>query len=189
MRITAGNLKKGDFLLHQNEIWQVQKAEFSFQGRGMAVVRIKVKAVSSGKNIDITLKSVDSVELADVTTIQMQYLYNDGSQLHFMDEKTYQQVTVATSLVGDLANFLRPGDKYYVIMYDDKTLNIRPPASVRLKVVESENAVKGDTASTARKQAKVETGVTVIVPLFIKVGDTIMINPETGEYTERVKNS
>ncbi len=189
MRVTAGDLKKGDFLLYQGEIWQVQKAEFSFQGRGMAVVRIKVKAARSGKNIDITLKSVDAIDLADVATRQMQYLYNDGSYLHFMDEETYHQVKVAASLVGDLANFLKPGDKYYVIMHEGETLNIRPPSSVALKVVESEDAVKGDTASGAKKQAKVETGVSVQVPLFIKAGDTIIINPETGEYVERAKNS
>ena len=136
MRTNAGNIKKGDYIIHQNEIWQVQKAEFSFQGRGMAVVRIKAKSVSSGKNVDLTQKSVDSLELADVETIQMQYLYNDGQELHFMNEKTYNQVYVSTSQVGDLAKLLKPGEMYYVIMYGDKALNIRPPASVRLKVIE-----------------------------------------------------
>ncbi len=188
MRTTAGNLKKGDFVVHLGEVWQVQKADFNFQGRGMATVRLKIKSIGSGKTMDLTQKSVDSLELADVETVQMQYLYNDGSQLHFMDEKTYQQTTVETSLVGDLANFLKPGEKYYVIMYEDKALNVRPPASVRLKIIESESAVKGDTVSGAKKQATVETGVTVAVPLFIKKGDLIVINPETGQYVERVKS-
>lgn len=187
MRTNAGNIKKGDYIIHQNEIWQVQKAEFSFQGRGMAVVRIKAKSVSSGKNVDLTQKSVDSLELADVETIQMQYLYNDGQELHFMNEKTYNQVGVPTSQVGDLTKLLKPGEKYYVIMYSDKALNIRPPASVRLKVTEAADAVKGDTVSGAKKQATVETGVNIQVPLFIKKGDTIAINPETGQYVERVK--
>lgn len=189
MKKSAGNVKKGDFIMHQGEIWQVQKADFSFQGRGMAVVRIKVKAISSGKNIDITLKSVDSLELADITTVQMQFLYKDNNQLHFMESETYHQVTVPAELVGDLAEFLKPGEKYYVIMHGDKALNVRPPASVRLKVIEAESAVKGDTVSGgAKKQVTVETGVTVAVPLFIKKGDTIAINPETGQYVERVKN-
>ncbi len=188
MRATAGNIKKGEFIVYQNEIWQVQKTEFSFQGRGMAVVRIKIKAVNSGKTIELTLKSVDSLELADVSTVQMQYLYNDGSQLHFMDEKTYHQVSIATSLVDELVNFLKPGDKYYLIMYHDKPLNIRPPASVRLKVVETENAVRGNTVSGAKKQATVETGITVTVPLFIKKGDVIAVSSETGQYVERVKS-
>ncbi len=187
MKVNASNVKKGDFILYQNEIWQIQKTDFSFQGRGMAVVRIKIKAISSGKNIEIAMKSVESLQRADVSTIQMQYLYNDGAQLYFMDEKTYQQTSLPIAIVGDLAKFLKPEERYYVIMLGEKALSVRPPANVRLKVIESENAVRGDTVSGAKKQAIVETGVTVSVPLFIKKGDIIAINPETGQYVERVK--
>lgn len=188
MKTTAGNIKKGEYINYQGEVWQVQKADFNFQGRGMATVRMRIKSIGSGKTIDLSQKSVDPLEVADVQTIQMQYLYNDGQQLHFMDEKTYEQVVVDVSLVGDLANFLKPGAKYYVITYENKALNIRPPASVHLKVTEAENAIKGDTVSGAKKQATLETGVAVAVPLFIKKGDTITINPETGQYVERVKS-
>ena len=188
MRTGAGDFKKGDFILHQGEAWQVQKTEFSFQGRGMAVVRIKIKSISSQKNIDLTVKSVESLELVDVSTVEMQYLYKDNVSLHFMNHKTYEQTTIPTELVGDLANFLKPGEKYYVLIHEDRALNIRPPLNVRLKVVHTEAAVKGDTVSGAKKPATLETEVTVMVPLFIKEGDIIVVNPETGEYVERTKS-
>ncbi len=188
MKYQAGGLKKGDYISYQGEIWQVTKTDFNFQGRGMAVVRFKIKSLISGKNIEVAMKSVDPVESADVANIEMQFLYIDGSSLHFMDEKTYQQITVPVSVVGDVASYLQPGAKYFVIMHGEDALNIRPPASVKLKVIESEEAIKGDTVSGAKKQATLETGVKVMVPLFIKVGDTIAVNPETGEYVERVKS-
>ncbi len=188
MKTTAGNIKKGEFILHQGEVWQVQKTDFNFQGRGMAVVRIKIKSVHTGKNIEFAVKSVESIQRADVSTVEMRFLYKDTTSLYFMDDKTYNQITVSASVVGTVAGYLKPGARYYVIMYDDSALNIRPPASVRLKVIQSENAVKGDTVSGAKKPATLETGVVVMVPLFIKEGDTVTINPETGQYVERVNN-
>ncbi len=188
MRTTSGNLKKGDFVIYQDEVWQVQKTEFSFQGRGMAVVRIKLKSITSQKNIDLTFKSNENIELADVSVSEMQYLYNDGSNLYFMDEKTYNQYSISTEVIGRVADFLKPGDKYYLFIYKENLVNIRPPSVVRLKVVEAEDAVKGDTVSGAKKQVKLESGVHTTAPLFIKVGDIIVVNPETGEYVERAKN-
>ncbi len=188
MNRSAGNLKKGDFVVYQAELWQVQKTEFSFQGRGMAVIRTKLKNIVSQKNIDLTFKSNEDIELAEISTVEMQYLYNDGTNLHFMNERTYNQYFLPQQTVGDFANFLKPGDKYYLFLYGEKLINIRPPSVVRLKVTTAENAVKGDTVSGAKKQVKVETGVLVTTPLFIKQGDVIIVNPETGEYIERVKS-
>lgn len=188
MKVTAGDLKKGDFLSRNGEIWQVQKTDFNYQGRGQAVVKSKVKSVTSGKNIEISFKSNDGVETIDVSVLPMQFLYKDQTGLHFMDEKTYHQYDLGAEVVGKVADFLKPGNKYYVLLYQDKPLSIRPPASVKLKVQEAENAVKGDTVSGAKKRVTLETGVTVMAPLFIRPGDTVAVNPETGEYVERVKS-
>ncbi|MBI2049329.1 elongation factor P [Candidatus Roizmanbacteria bacterium] len=188
MKVTAGDLKRGDFLFRSEEIWQIQKAEFNYQGRGQAVVRIKIKSVASEKNIDITYKSNDDVEIVDVSVVPMQFLYKDQSNLHLMDEKNYQQFELKSSAVGKVSDFLKPGEKYYVLLYQDKPFSIRPPASVKLKVVGAENAVKGDTVAGAKKKVTLETGVVIMVPLFIKEGDTIAINPDSGEYVERVKS-
>ena len=188
MHTNAGNIKKGEFIIHEGQIWQVAKTEFSFQGRGMAVMRTKIKNIQSGKNIEVTYKTAEAVETVDIETRQMQFLYADGKELHFMDDKTYNQFTVSQAAVGSIAKFFKEGEKYYIFLHEEKALNVRPPMSVRLRVVETEQGAKGDTVSAPKKQATVETGVTVTVPLFIKQGDTIAINPETGEYIERVRS-
>jgi elongation factor P len=187
MKTYAGNLKKGEFVMHQGDIWQVQKAEFYSPGKGSALMRARIKNVTSGKNLEYTYKSQESVEVIEVNSIEMQYLYKDNESAYFMDERTYNQYTVPLAVVGETINFLKEGDKLYVYINNEKPLSIRPPMSVRLKVVETEEAVKGDTVSGAKKPAKLETGVTINVPLFVKQGDLITVNPETGEYGERVK--
>ncbi len=188
MKKTSGNLKRGDFIIRDAEIWQIQKTEFNYQGRGQAVVRTKIKSVTSGKNIDVAYKSNDDVETVDVSVSSMQFLYKDKANLHFMDEKSYQQFELSTPAIGKVSDFLKPGEKYYVLLYRDKPLSIRPPASVKLQVTEAESAVKGDTVTGAKKKVTLETGVSIMAPLFIKVGDTIAINPDSGEYVERVKS-
>lgn len=188
MRIDAGSIKKGDFIFHQDQIWQVVKTEFSFHGRGMAVLRTKIKNVKSGKNIDVTYKTAESVETVDIEVREMQFLYSDGQKIHFMDDKTYNQISIPQSTVGDVVRFFKDGEKYYVLLHEEKALNVRPPASVKLRVIETQQSAKGDTITAPKKQATVETGATVMVPFFIKQGDTIAINPETGAYVERVKS-
>lgn len=186
MKITAGNLKKGDFILHQNEIWQIQKTDFYSPGKGSALMRTKIKNLVNNKNIDFTFKSNEQVETLSVNAVEMQFLYKDQESLYFMDEKTFNQYSVPLSVVGKTASYLKEGDRYYVYIYDGQALNIRPPLSVRLKVVATEDSVKGDTVSGAKKPATLETGVIVMVPLFIKKGEEIIINPQNGSYVGRV---
>lgn len=168
------------------EIWQVQKADFYSPGKGSALMKARIKNILSGKNIEYAYKSNEQVEVVDVESIEMQYLYKDSENLFYMDERTYNQYSLPISAVGDVHRFFKEGDKMYVYMHDDKPLTIRPPMSVKLKVIEAEDADKGNTVTGAKKSVTVETGVTVLVPLFVKVGETISINPETGEYTGRV---
>ena len=186
MRTNAGNLKKGEFVYHGGEIWQVQRADFYSPGKGSALMKARIKNLISGKNIEYAYKSNEQVEILDVSSVEMQYLYKDNENLYFMDERNYNQFSIPISVVGDVSRFFKEGEKMYVYLHDDKPLSVRPPLSVKLKVVDSENAVKGDTVTGAKKPVRVETGVTVMVPLFVKVGETITVNPETGEYTGRV---
>lgn len=185
MAVQAGNLKKGEFIVYQGEIWQVQKTEFYSPGKGSALMRTKIKNVASGKGLDYTFKSNESVETVEVSSVEMQYLYKDAESAYFMDERTYNQYTVPLAVVGDIIEFFKEGEKMYVYLHDDKPLSIRPPVSVTLKVVNTEEAVKGDTVSGAKKEAELETGAKIMVPLFIKNGDIISLNPETHEYTGR----
>lgn len=172
--------------MYDGSVWQVAKTDFNFQGRGMATIKMKIKSIATGKNIDITNKSNAPIETADVETIQMQFLYMQGDVLFFMHEGTYQQYEIPRAQV-EFAQYLKEEEKYYVMLYQDAPLSVRAPASVKLKVKQTETAVKGDTVSGAKKQAVMETGVTVMVPLFIKTGDLLSINPETGAYLERLK--
>lgn len=185
MAVQAGNLKKGEFIVYQGEIWQVQKTEFYSPGKGSALMRTKIKNVASGKGLDYTFKSNESVETVEVNSVEMQYLYKDADSAYFMDERTYNQYTVPLAVVGDIIEFFKEGEKMYVYLHDDKPLSIRPPVSVTLKVINTEEAVKGDTVSGAKKEAELETGAKIMVPLFIKNGDIISLNPETHEYTGR----
>lgn len=186
MRINAGNLKKGEFVFFQGEICQVQKADFYSPGKGSALMKVRLKDLISAKNVEYAYKSNEQVEVLDVASIEMQYLYKDSENLYFMDERTFNQSSLPILVVGEITRFFKEGEKMFVYMYNDKPLSIRPPSSVRLKIVEAEEAAKGDTVSGAKKPVRVETGAIVMVPIFIKIGETISINPETGEYTGRV---
>ncbi len=187
MRTKAGNIKKGEFVFYQGEIWQIQKAEFYSPGKGAALMKARIKNVISGKNIDYTYKSNEDVDVLEVESVEMQYLYKDGENLYFMDERTYNQYSLPLSIVGEVSKFFKEGNKYYVYLHDEKPLNVKPPVSVKFKITETEDAAKGDTVTNARKPATLENGVSVMVPLFVRVGDLIAVNPETGQYVERVK--
>ncbi len=188
MKTNAGNLKKGEFIYYQNDIYQIERADFYSPGKGSALMRTRLKNIVSGKNIEYTFKSNEQLETLEVESIEMQFLYKDNENLYFMNEKNYNQYTLPIQVVGDVANFLKEGSKYFVYIHEEKPLNIRPPMSVKLKVIETEEAIRGDTVTGAKKPAKLETGIIIMVPLFVKKGDIITVNPETGEYGERVKS-
>lgn len=185
MKVSAGNLKKGEFVNYQGEIWQIQKAEFYSPGKGSALMKTRIKNVVNGKNVDYTFKSNEIVETLEVESIEMQYLYKDAEYAYFMNERTYNQYQLPLAVVGDMINFMKDGTRYYIFLHNDQPLNIRPSLSERLQVVETEDAVKGDTVSGAKKTAVLETGATVMVPLFVKKGEVIIVNPETGQYVGR----
>lgn len=187
MKTGAGNLKRGDFIDYQDAIWQVQKADFYSPGKGSALMKVRIKNLLSGKNVDYAYKSSETVETLAVESIEMQYLYKDHEYVYLMDERTYNQYQVSLEVVSDFADFLKEGNKYFVYVYNEKALSVRPPLSVKLKVIETEDAAKGDTVSGARKPATLETGVVIQVPLFVKKNEFVMVNPETGLYTERAK--
>jgi len=112
-------------------------------------------------------------------------MYKDAESLYFMNAQTYDQVAVPVGMAEGFVQYLKEGDKLYVFMQEDKALSVRAPLTVRLKITHTEDAVKGDTVSNARKPATTETGATVMVPLFVKAGEVVTINPETGEYVGR----
>lgn len=186
MQTTAANLKKKDFINYKNDIWQVTFVEFYHPGKGRTVVRSKLKNIASGKSAAEVFTSNDTVEVLDVMAVPVQYLFKSNDTASFMHEKTYEQYEIPIYLVEDFVGLLKEGQGMFLLMLDDKAVGVRPPKRAELKVIEADDAVKGDTATNAKKQVVVETGAKVMVPLFIKKGETIAINPETGDYVERV---
>ena len=185
MKTSAGNLKRGEFVSYLNEIWQVQKAEFYSPGKGSALMKTRIKNVMNGKNIEYTFKSNEMIETIEVESVEMQYPYKDAEYAYFMNERNYNQYQLPLSVVGDMIEFMKDGNKYFIYVHNDTPLTIRPSLSERLKVVEAEDAAKGDTVSGAKKPVKLETGATIMAPIFVKVGETIIVNPETREYVGR----
>ena len=187
MKINAGNIKKGEFLIHNGEVWQAVKAEFYSPGKGAALMRTSLKSLRTGKTLGYTFKSQESVEIVEVETKKLQYLYKDGSFIHLMNPKNFEQYQLSLKAVDTLIGFLKEGEILPVLLYEDQPISLRPPKSVQLKVVKSEVGVKGDTVTSPRKSVTLETGAKVLAPLAIKEGDVIAVNPETGEYLQRVK--
>lgn len=189
MRINAGNLKKGEFIAYRDKIWQIHQVKFNYRGRGSALMTVKIKDLVRGKTETETFKSDQSIEVVEIEVLEMQFLYQDKQFFYFMDERDFNQYRLAKERLGFRGRFLKEGEKYYVYLLDGNILNIRFPDTVVLKVIKADAAVKGDRVSGAKKPVVVETGIKVLVPLFIKQGEQIVVNPETGEYVERAKSS
>lgn len=185
MKMNAGALKKGDFLNHNGAVYQIVKTEHNMRGRGSANLKFKIKSIANANTVEITCKPDNLLDQVEVESIQMQYLYGDMENCTFMNNQTYEQFDISKEMIGDFVNYMKEGQSIYVILHEGKAIAVRPPVSVTLLVTESENAVKGDTASNAKKYVTLETGAKVLVPLFIKKGENIVVNPESGEYVER----
>ncbi len=155
-------------------------------GKGGAFVRTKIKNLRTGKTVDRTYRAGERVVEADVEDRTMQYLYAESDGLVFMDTTSYEQITIATKQVGEAKDYLQENAEVSVILYKGQPINIEIPSFVVAKVVRTDPGVKGDTASGATKPATIETGATVLVPLFIKEGEKIRVDTRTGEYVERV---
>ena len=172
-KVNAGNIKKGDFVKREGKIFIVVETDFNYRGRGSALVKVKFKDVKSGGHKTFTFKTDDILQTLDVEVKKMQYLYKEKSNLIFMDLLTYEQFSYPISSESKLVNFLKEGEEYYVYFYKGEILSVKPPKSVNLRVIKTEDAVKGDRVSGAKKPAIVETGIKVMVPLFIKKGEII----------------
>jgi len=159
--------------------------EFVKPGKGQAFVRVTYKQLLNGRTLEKTFKSGESVEAADVQETSMQYLYNDGSDWHFMHPETFEQITISRESVAGQANWLKEQDMVEMLFWNDSPISFLLPNFVDLTVVECAPGVKGDTVSGGTKEATLETGAIIKVPLFINVGDSLKIDTRTGSYVSR----
>ncbi len=186
MQITTSDFRKGMYIMFRDEPYQLTDMEFVNPGKGSAFFRTKLRSLRTGRVIDWTFKSGESVEDYPVMTIDLQFLYRDADHLIFMDPASYNQYTAEAEVIGEFVDFLRENDTYPIMLHDDSVVGIRPPKRIVLTVAEAEPSIRGNTASGLTKPVVLDNGVTITAPAFIGPGDTIAVNPETREYIERV---
>ena len=183
---SVNEISKESIIRLNNEIFLVIESQHVNPGEGSAFVRTKLKNIKTGKTMEITFKSNESVELVEVERRRMQYLYNNGGMYSFMDNSSYEQLDINENLLEGKKEFLKEGLEVMVIKFEGIPLSVALPNKVNFKIIEAEPGVKGDTASgNVTKEAVLETGAKIRVPLFIKAGEEIIVNTETGEYVER----
>ncbi len=161
--------------------------EFVKPGKGQAFNRVKIRNLKTGKIVDKTFRSGDSVEAADVVEKEMQYLYSDGEFWHFMLEDTFEQYAADENAVADARQWLKEQDVCQVTLWNNSPLQVTAPNFVDLEITETDPGVRGDTASGGVKPATLSTGAVVRVPLFVEPGELIRVDTRTGEYVSRVK--
>ena len=167
MKISTNQFKNGTKLLIDNAPCSIIEHEFHKPGKGQAVMRVKYKNLLTGNTNDKTFKSGESAEAADVNHKDMEFLYSDGETWHFMDPSSYEQIEIGVNEIGDAKKWLVGQETCEMILWDEKPIQVNPPANVELKIVKSEPGVKGDTVSGATKPAELETGVVIQVPLLL----------------------
>ncbi len=158
-------------------------------GKGQAFTRIKFRNLKTGRMLEKTVKSGENIEGADVVETEMQYLYSDGEFWHYMDPNSYEQYQADDAAVGDASKWLKEEVQCSVTLYNNMIIQVTPPMFVELEVIETEPGIRGDTAGTGGKTAKLETGTVVRVPLFVQLGEKLKLDTRTGEYVGRVKDS
>lgn len=185
--LNVTELRAGTTFKDSQGIWEVVKYSHIKMGRGSANIRVKVKNLKTGATIEKTFTSGQKVEELTLTKKESQYLYGDPSNIVFMDKKNFEQFELPKLVVGDKAKFLKEGDTYEILVADDQVISVELPRTAVLKVSETGPGVKGDSVSAATKDAILENGLTVKVPLFINSGDKLKVDTRSGEYIERVK--
>lgn len=183
----ASDIKNGNILRFNGELVQVEELIHRTPGNLRAFYQARMRNVKSGKLVEYRFRTEEEVEIARVETNDYQYLYEDGNDLVVMDNTTYEQFNIPKFLFGNSVKFLKEGANVIVAFESDEPIMAKAPASAELEITYTEPAVKGDTSTGALKNATVETGAEIKVPLFINLGDKVKVDTATGNYVERVK--
>ena len=186
--VSTNEFKSGMKLLLDGDPCAIIENEFVKPGKGQAFVRAKFRNLRSGRVIERTFKSGESVEAADVLEVSLQFIYSDGDMFHFMDEETFEQHAATADAVAGAARWLKEQDTCTITLWNGTPIAVTPPNFVTLQVIETDPGVRGDTASGATKPATVETGTVVKVPLFSEQEELVRIDTRTGEYVSRARD-
>ncbi len=184
---STNEFKTGLKIMQDGDPCTIVENEFVKPGKGQAFNRVKVKNLKTGRVVDRTFKSGESVEAADVMETDLQYLYSDGEFWNFMDPESFEQIAADATAVGDAHKWLKEQDMATITLWNGVPIAVTPANFVTLTVTETDPGLKGDTASGGGKPATLETGAVVRVPLFIEIGETIKVDTRSGEYVSRAK--
>lgn len=180
------DIRKGAVIRHQNGLYVVTTFQFVNPGKGSAFTKTKMKSLSSGKTMEITYKSGESVDTVQVMYVNMQYLYKTNDLYSFMNQETYETVDVSSDIIGDDGKYLKEGIEVVMATHENNAVAMQLPKKIKYTVAEAPPAVKGDTASgNVTKEVVCDNGLIVHAPIFIKQGEEILVNTETGEYGGR----
>ena len=186
--VNTNEFRSGLKLIIDGDPCSIIENEFVKPGKGQAFVRTKFRNLRSGRVIERTFKSGESVEAADVLEVSLLYIYNDGDMFHFMDAESFEQHAATADAVAAAARWLKEQDTCMITLWNGTPIAVTPPNFVTLEITETEPGVRGDTASGATKPATVETGTVIKVPLFIEQGEHVRIDTRTGEYVSRARD-
>ncbi len=185
---STNEFKSGLKLMVDGDPCSIIENEFVKPGKGQAFNRVRLRNLLTGRVVERTYKSGESLEAADVLDLDLQYLYSDGEYWHFMHPETYEQYAVAVAALGDASKWLKEEDICLATLWNNEPISLTPPNFVVLEVTDTEPGVRGNTATGATKAATLETGAIVQVPLFVEMNERLRIDTRTGEYVSRVKD-
>ncbi|NDL00908.1 elongation factor P [Photorhabdus bodei] len=184
---STNEFRSGLKIMLDSEPCAILESEFVKPGKGQAFARVRIRKLISGKLLEKTFKSTDSVESADVMDMNLTYLYNDGEFWHFMNNETFEQLAADEKAVGDNAKWLVEQAECILTLWNGQPISVTPPNFVELEITDTDPGLKGDTAGTGGKPATLSTGAVVKVPLFVQIGEVIKVDTRSGEYVSRVK--
>ena len=183
---STANIKKSMVILHNSEPHVVVDYQHVSPGKGSAFTRVRMKQVKTGKLIEVTFKADETVPYVELTRVRMQFLYADDHAGYFMDQNTFETVMIGRDIIGEQFDYLKDGVEVMAMVYEGAPIAVELPIKIAYLVTRAEEAVKGDSAGgNVTKEIELETGKTIRAPLFIKQGETIIVNTETGMYVER----
>jgi len=185
MLINVVSVRVGNILEWNNGLWRVMKTQHVTPGKGVACMQLEMRNIETGTKTNKRFNSTEKVERVVLSQREMQYLYADGDDYHFMDMETYDQITLGADMLENALPYLLPEAMVTVEFHEDRPLNVKLPQTVVLEVVECDAAIKGQTATGSYKPGKPETGASILVPPYLEAGTKVKVNTETGEFMER----
>jgi elongation factor P len=188
MKISGVDIRPGNILEYEKGIWKVAKIQHTQPGKGGAYMQVEMKNLQDGRKTNVRFRSADTIERVRLDTKEFQFLYAEGEMLVFMDNDTFEQITLPGDLLGDARPFLQDGMQVNLELWDEKPISVELPAQIEATIVDADAVVKGQTASSSYKPAILDNGVRIMVPPHIGVGTRLVINTEDGTYMERAKD-